>query len=279
MVSNDEIKRMLDAKRSGVDTKKHDEKSINNKICSYCRFKNPEKAIFCVKCGKKLEKNVNIKCNSCGANNPKTAKFCVECGNDLTRQDHETNLNTVKNLDIKTEKSPIVQNNEDQRITNENLSHQLSDEPAAPEFETVPDNSNMSDELNPSKDDSELIKPEVVDKEVIQHVNNRGLPSSIPDHDLIKPKDSRKTCPSCNGKNLKNAKFCVVCGEKFSEPQTTLKSNPEPDLKTESFIKGSESPEIDDPIEKIKKAKELMDMGAITSEEFETIKRKYLDMI
>ena len=34
-----------------------------------------------------------------------------------------------------------------------------------------------------------------------------------------------------------------------------------------------------DPVEKIKKAKELMDMGAITSEEFENIKKKYLEMI
>ncbi len=34
-----------------------------------------------------------------------------------------------------------------------------------------------------------------------------------------------------------------------------------------------------DPVEKIKKAKELLDIGAITSEEFENIKKKYLDMI
>ena len=34
-----------------------------------------------------------------------------------------------------------------------------------------------------------------------------------------------------------------------------------------------------DPVEKIKKAKELLDIGAITSEEFENIKKKYLELI
>ena len=34
-----------------------------------------------------------------------------------------------------------------------------------------------------------------------------------------------------------------------------------------------------DPVEKIKKSKELLDMGAITSEEFENIKKKYLEQI
>jgi hypothetical protein len=34
-----------------------------------------------------------------------------------------------------------------------------------------------------------------------------------------------------------------------------------------------------DPVERIKKAKELLDMGAITQEEFDIIKKKYLDKI
>ena len=39
------------------------------------------------------------------------------------------------------------------------------------------------------------------------------------------------------------------------------------------------STEYIDPVEKIKKSKELLDMGAITSEEFESIKKKYLEQI
>ena len=34
-----------------------------------------------------------------------------------------------------------------------------------------------------------------------------------------------------------------------------------------------------DPVERIKKSKELLDMGAITQEEFDIIKKKYLDKI
>ncbi len=41
-----------------------------------------------------------------------------------------------------------------------------------------------------------------------------------------------------------------------------------------------EKPKPDvDPVERIKKAKELLDMGALTQEEFDTIKKKYLDDI
>jgi putative methionine-R-sulfoxide reductase with GAF domain len=34
-----------------------------------------------------------------------------------------------------------------------------------------------------------------------------------------------------------------------------------------------------DPVDKIKKAKELLDIGAISQEEFEEIKKKYLSLI
>ena len=34
-----------------------------------------------------------------------------------------------------------------------------------------------------------------------------------------------------------------------------------------------------DPVERIKKAKELLDIGAITQDEFDIIKKKYLDEI
>ena len=58
MVSNEEIKRMLDAKRKGLDVDKIRLNIENYKSCPYCKTKNPEKALFCVKCGKKLEKNL-----------------------------------------------------------------------------------------------------------------------------------------------------------------------------------------------------------------------------
>ncbi len=43
--------------------------------------------------------------------------------------------------------------------------------------------------------------------------------------------------------------------------------------------KSEEKPDTVDPVERIKKAKELLDIGAITSEEFENIKKKYIELI
>ena len=54
---------------------------------------------------------------------------------------------------------------------------------------------------------------------------------------------------------------------KTPEPVTTKTQEP-PVSKTKA-----------DPVERIKKAKELLDIGAITQEEFDIIKKKYLDEI
>lgn len=277
MVSNDEIKRMLDAKRRGLDTKNLNAKSVNYHICPHCRFKNPEKAIFCVKCGKKLEKNVNIKCNSCGAENAKTAKFCVECGENLTSSKYEIESEpNNENEKFEAPNETLNQYDADQTIT-DNIPQEIENESNQPLFETIPDDSNL-DETNQSSEVDKEVEPNN-NEQNIKPAKNHVMPSSVPDHNLINQKDSRKTCESCNSKNLKNAKFCVVCGEKFSDNPTTVETTKESDLKTEQVNVSSESSEIDDPIEKIKKAKELMDIGAITSEEFETIKRKYLEKI
>ena len=85
MVTNDEIRRMLDAKRRGVDIKKEKTQSMSYKTCPKCGAKNPENAIFCVQCGKKLDQKLTVKCPSCGVENAKNAKFCVECGETLNK--------------------------------------------------------------------------------------------------------------------------------------------------------------------------------------------------
>ena len=85
VVSNEEIKRMLDAKRKGINIKDEKNKSENYTECSQCKTKNPEKAVFCVNCGSKLEKNLIIKCPSCGTENTVVAKFCVGCGEKLNQ--------------------------------------------------------------------------------------------------------------------------------------------------------------------------------------------------
>lgn len=120
-------------------------------------------------------------------------------------------------------------------------------------------------------------------------------------------------CPSCETENPPTAKYCVVCGEKLEntpykpikeaaeteEPLKIEKSkdfrinsrpddfgitgkpeiksiNKTPEAKT---VKATNEEYDADPVERIKKAKELLDMGAITQEEFDIIKKKYLDKI
>ncbi|WP_048190834.1 zinc ribbon domain-containing protein [Methanobacterium sp. SMA-27] len=297
MVTNEEIKQMLDAKRKGIDIKKDKIKSENYKICPHCKTKNPEKALFCVHCGRKLDKNLDIQCPSCGIKNAKTAKFCVGCGETLKEEEKEISETTViKDDEMKEKSSPI----EDSKSSAKNI-------------------------INKPESD-ELEKP-----------IKAGVPSSVPEHNIISKTGLKKTCPSCNGKNLKNAKFCVVCGKKFDEEETespvveneTVKElpsltdnvndseqeineksstqTPSSEIKVPENIirlkntrkteeidnekntnnipdeieskKSEQNTDIVDPVERIKKAKELLDIGAITSEEFENIKKKYIELI
>ena len=260
LVSNEEIKRRLEGKRRGLSEIQRDEKTGKYKICPHCKFKNPEKSIFCVKCGKKLETNVNVTCKTCGTINPKTAKFCIKCGNNLTTQESRKNKEEEQTQSLVEDEKCI--NNEP------SVESELEDESIQSDIEnteTVPEVDKKSIEV----DDKE--------KSEINHIKTHGLPSSIPDQSLINQRNSKKTCKSCGAKNLKTAKFCVVCGEKFDIPPVE-KSVEYPEAQ-ENNKEDLKSAEIDDPMDKIKKAKELLDIGAITQEEFESIKSKYLDMV
>jgi Double zinc ribbon len=274
VVSNEEIKRMLDAKRKGIKIEDVQSKSDTNKICPQCKTKNPENAIFCVNCGCEMDKNLNIECPSCGTENTNIAKFCVGCGEKLNKKTIIEEPEKVK---------PKLQPAED-----------LSRNDVEFESESINKPPESTEESN--------IKP--------------VIPQDVPEHDIIAKNDSKKICPSCNGKNLKTAKFCVVCGKNFDKKETASTLERETAQETESDKSQSIPPEIKvpegilninknenkmeygqksgltannpspetestdvDPVEKIKKSKELLDMGAITSEEFEHIKKKYLEQI
>ena len=47
--------------------------------CSQCQSENPDKAKFCIKCGKAME----FHCPKCGAITPVIGAFCMECGHNL----------------------------------------------------------------------------------------------------------------------------------------------------------------------------------------------------
>ena len=48
--------------------------------CPACHHNNPNEAVFCMKCGKKLQKG----CIHCGAELPENALYCIKCGKKLT---------------------------------------------------------------------------------------------------------------------------------------------------------------------------------------------------
>jgi len=289
VVSNEEIKRMLEAKRKGIDIKTEKIKSENIKVCPNCKTKNPEKAFFCVNCGKKLEKNLMVNCPSCDTENLEDAKFCVGCGEALNKEKPEVVPEKTNNI---------------------------------PES---PDNTLKNDiEFVKSEDDSESVQKLDDTISAASKNSKTRFPSEVPEHNIIREPGSKKICPSCNGKNLETAKFCIVCGKTFDETENedissdngvdepvesgqtvTTREIPTPEiivpnnileLKSEDETKdldvtsdtaavsgdiGESEKVIEnvDPVEKIKKAKELLDIGAITSEEFENIKKKYLKLI
>lgn len=238
MVSNEDIKRMLDAKRKGVHVEKINVENNKTKICPHCKTSNPEKSIFCVKCGKKLENIPTNKCPSCNHPNPVDAKFCVNCGQNLKITEEE-NIVDKKSDDIKDDAESV---------------------PAAKTEEASED----------------------IEKNEIPQVK---VPTSVPEHAIITKTGQKKTCPACNGKNLKNAKFCVVCGEKFEDkkeneaPEQAITSNKDNTINGTTEVTDKSDTSEEDPVEKIKKAKELLDIGAITAEEFEEIKMKYIKLI
>src|ERR1700730_15085871 len=48
-------------------------------VCSKCNYDTPADALFCMKCGTKVEN----RCSSCNAVNPADARFCRKCGGAL----------------------------------------------------------------------------------------------------------------------------------------------------------------------------------------------------
>ena len=221
MVSNEEIKKRLELRRSGINPGKELNKE-DEISCSKCGTLNLEDANFCIGCGNELNKlpeytlKINevksnmIICPSCKTENKIDSKFCIDCGSNLLENRAETNEIKVDSL----------------------------------------------------------------------------------------------VCPECSFENNPNSKFCIGCGTNLKEAsnkENTEEKEVHITIKDENLNKGLEDEqenislaesensfdvEMEDVpasevniLDEIKKAKELLDMGAISQEEYQKIKVKYLDLL
>ena len=221
MVSNEEIKKRLELRRSGINP----DKELNKEdeiSCSKCGTLNLEDANFCISCGSELNKlpeytlKINeaksnmIICPSCKTENKIDSKFCIDCGSNLLENRAETNEIKVDSL----------------------------------------------------------------------------------------------LCPECSFENNPNSKFCIGCGTNLKEASNkenteekevhitikggNLNKGLEDEQETISLAESENSFDVEmedvpasevNILDEIKKAKELLDMGAISQEEYQKIKVKYLDLL
>ena len=240
MVSNEEIKRMLKAKRNGINLKRDEMDSRKFRICPHCKARNPEKALFCIKCGHKLEKiekNVET-CPYCGTENTAGAKFCISCGKNL------------------------------EKIRKKNESEEDLEEDKKTDISGVTEAETLQEEI---KNETETLQKEPAEEHETLKTEKSVLKGTETPEKAENSQD-KKICTSCKSKNLKDAKFCIVCGKTFREMESKKS------VENLRYELEAPTPSVD-PVEKIKKAKELLDIGAITQEEFDEVKRKYLGKI
>jgi ribosomal protein L40E len=214
MVSSDEIRRRLEAKKRGADPYAENAPGQAGVICPKCNTSNTPGAKFCVGCGSSMvvEEVVSPQpethkmgdskiCPSCNQKNKADAKFCIVCGHKF-EESAGSDAGTVQPSSAGTvEETPAI-NNEP--------SEEVQETQAIPEIK-VP----------------EQLQTE---EEPVQKAGDAGDVTIQP--------------------------------ESVETQQST------------------ESPDEDvNPVEKIKEAKDLLDIGAITQEDFDKIKNKYLEKI
>jgi len=250
MVSSEEIRRRLEAKKRGEtfsEVKKTPPTSSSN-TCPECQTPNPDSAKFCVGCGASLSKELTPTpgestttpvneipvttpvstpetapaedyklCPSCNQKNKLDAKFCIICGHKFEEKDAgQKPLEPLVDM-VGEKEAPTTE---------------------TPETETPP----------------ESVIPEI---KVPEQFTSEDKPAEVPPAEIAEVESKEETAPA----------------EVIPEVQPAA-------VKTEEIPETKQTTEpAEDPVLKIKKAKELLDIGAITQEEFDRIKNKYLELI
>ncbi|BDZ71558.1 zinc-ribbon domain-containing protein [Methanobacterium petrolearium] len=237
MVSSDEIRRRLEARKRGSDPYAEKTPEQAGVICPECNTANSTGAKFCVGCGSSLvkeevespqpetQKMEDYKiCPSCNQKNKADAKFCIVCGHKF---EESATINEFTGTDEGTKETTG---------TDEGT---VQPTPAGT-VEEIPEVKNSpSEEVKGTPEIPEIKVPEQLKSEENQQTQKIEEKTDVEDATV----------------KTESAKVQQI---------------------TESDVAADEDV---DPMEKIKKAKDLLDIGAITQEDFDKIKNKYLKKI
>jgi ribosomal protein L40E len=257
MVSSEEISRRLEAKKRGktYSEVKKVPQSPSNVVCSECQTENPATAKFCVGCGAPLIKEETPQempsetpSSTMEAPSEPDYKICPSC-NQKNKPDAKFCIICGHKFATENGEKPM-----------ESLVDVVSEEETvvteAPEAETqVSETVEVPEPETPVNEIAEVPEPETPTVEAVEAPESEIPEIKVPKHYQKEETPSEEVTAQAVPAKKTSLKETVSADEKLS------------------------SEPAEDPVVKIKKAKELLDIGAITQEEFDRIKNKYLELI
>lgn len=239
MVSNEEIKRRLDAKRRGI------------------QYNEPV--------GRRVVKKETNECPNCHTENPITAKFCVGCGTKLETPESEKSFTPpIKGAESGTGGTRTIAESEETPESVAEADWEKSKVTSRPDDFTGTSTQRISSKTSPPiPSKSDLTEPTIVESEKLEPIIPKSPEVESGKIEPVIPKSSE-------------SKREIIEPIEPQAPEPSIVKTTETKLSKEEAEKAHADV---DPVERIKKAKELLDIGAITQEEFDMIKNKYLDEI
>jgi len=249
LVSSDEINRRLEARRRGVKYKERDKRKTGE-----------------------IEFSENKECSSCKTQNPSTAKFCVGCGERLETPQPQREPEKEFSPIIKGPDEPI-----EKPIQRKHKITQRPDDFGKPRIlkPIVPPEAEIKPDSEPEPQPGTTPEPETTSNaELTPQPGTTPEPTPESQTQTI-PEQSPSQEPATETQEPPQVKRpkTIPTPQPKADTTPTSKQVAEPETNT------SQAKSDVDPVERIKKAKELLDLGAITPEEFDKIKNKYLNEI
>jgi hypothetical protein len=266
MVSSEEISRRLEAKKRGQkisDVKKTPPVQSTNE-CPQCQTPNLPSAKFCVGCGAPLSSETTP-----GEENKSTPQSDPTTSTPTTVPESPTE-------DYKLCPSCNQKNKPDAKFCII-CGHKFED--GAAEEKHIEPLMDVVGEKDTPIAESETVTPPTPDTAGEQDLT-KAEPTENPDEktseDVI---PEIKVSEQFKSDEVKSSEHVDAEAQPLKEPVAEVAKDEPSITQEESKISREETAPDEDPVLKIKKAKELLDIGAITQEEFDRIKNKYLDLI